>query len=528
MGNCLKKGEAFDPGAVLDRVIASGTASEDNVIYGLANYKKGGLLVECFNKGGSKEVEKYIRNNLGHLMYNKGAGECITRTEYLRWKFKDKQEKVVLGQNNPQGITYDPLLLWEDHEACWKMQYRGAMGESLLHVLIICNTLVHTRIARLLLKCFPRLVIDKVEGEEYLGTTGLHLAIAYGNDELAQVLIEGGINIHERATGTFYLPADQAHDHPKAETNYEGLAYLGEYHLAWAACQANETIYNLLLEKGADPDAQDRFGNTVLHMVVVTNRIGMFGYALRHPLKSGNSEIDNNAALTCLTLSCKLGRDNLFKEMLELSCKEFWRYSNICCSAYPLGALDSIRPSGETNWGSAMLIILAGTKEEHLNMLEGGIIAKLLEEKWTTFAQMFFVKKFAFVWVHLICLSVAIYTRPDYTASLLGGLKDGPEDIADHVTRYCFEIATLLATLEYMIIQQAEEIKNSGINSFLRNLKGTPAKLIYTMGNLFLLAAVPMRFLQWNDKNDFYRILEETALVIAIPAIWFYLIFFAG
>ncbi len=35
-----------------------------------------------------------------------------------------------------------------------------------------------------------------------------------------------------------------------------------------------------------------------------------------------------------------------------------------------------------------MMIILAGTKPEHLNMLEGGIIAKLLEEKWTTFAQV--------------------------------------------------------------------------------------------------------------------------------------------
>ncbi len=34
------------------------------------------------------------------------------------------------------------------------------------------------------------------------------------------------------------------------------------------------------------------------------------------------------------------------------------------------------------------MIILNGTKEEHLNMLEGGIIAKLLEEKWTTFAQV--------------------------------------------------------------------------------------------------------------------------------------------
>ena len=40
------------------------------------------------------------------------------------------------------------------------------------------------------------------------------------------------------------------------------------------------------------------------------------------------------------------------------------------------------------DWGSALLIILAGTKPEHLNMLEGGIIAKLLEEKWKTFAQV--------------------------------------------------------------------------------------------------------------------------------------------
>ena len=76
---------------------------------------------------------------------------------------------------------------------------------------------------------------------------------------------------------------------------------------------------------------------------------GMFGYALRHPFKTANAAIENNAGLTCLTLSCKLGRDDLFREILELSCKEFWRYSNICCSAYPLEALDSIKPSGETS-----------------------------------------------------------------------------------------------------------------------------------------------------------------------------------
>ena len=36
----------------------------------------------------------------------------------------------------------------------------------------------------------------------------------------------------------------------------QGLAYLGEYPLSWAACLCNETVYNLLIESGADPDAQ--------------------------------------------------------------------------------------------------------------------------------------------------------------------------------------------------------------------------------------------------------------------------------
>ena len=106
-------------------------------------------------------------------------------------------------------------------------------------------------------------------------------------------------------SGVFFLPRDQQHDRPSKTTNYEGLAYLGGYALAWAACLGNETIYNILLEKvwayndtyycsmlqcihvqniniitailmyfkGADPDAEDGFGNTVLHMVVVTNQM---------------------------------------------------------------------------------------------------------------------------------------------------------------------------------------------------------------------------------------------------------------
>ena len=42
------------------------------------------------------------------------------------------------------------------------------------------------------------------------------------------------------------------------EIFFLGLAYLGEYALVWSACQCNEGIYNLLLIRGADPDAKDR------------------------------------------------------------------------------------------------------------------------------------------------------------------------------------------------------------------------------------------------------------------------------
>jgi transient receptor potential cation channel subfamily V protein 6 len=92
-----------------------------------------------------------------------------------------------------------------------------------------------------------------MEGEEYLGASALHLAIAYSNNELVNDLIDAGANVNQRAIGRFFLPADQQSNTPAKETNYEGLAYLGEYPLAWSACVNNESVYNLLLEHGAEP-----------------------------------------------------------------------------------------------------------------------------------------------------------------------------------------------------------------------------------------------------------------------------------
>ena len=52
------------------------------------------------------------------------------------------------------------------------------------------------------------------------GATGLHLAIAYNNDEVAEMLIACGASPIERARGVFFMPTDQQSDRPVVKTNY--------------------------------------------------------------------------------------------------------------------------------------------------------------------------------------------------------------------------------------------------------------------------------------------------------------------
>lgn len=368
---CLrKKAPEMKPGAILDAVISQSSATACKcLLYKLADYKRGkphhetectptlpiqsfpiwsgGDLIDAINTGGLIAVEQLIREQFGVFMYNDGKGQVINRAEFLRWKYRDHTEVTIPIEASLS--IHDPLGKWEDHKACWQMQYRGALGESLLHVLIICDSKIHTKLARVLLRVFPNLALDVMEGEEYLGASALHLSIAYSNNELVADLIEAGADINQRAIGSFFLPRDQQRTNPAKSTDYEGLAYMGEYPLAWAACCANESVYNLLVDCGADPDAQDSFGNMILHMVVVCDKLDMFGYALRHPKTPAKNGIVNQTGLTPLTLACKLGRAEVFREMLELSAREFWRYSNITCSGYPLNALDTLLPDGRTS-----------------------------------------------------------------------------------------------------------------------------------------------------------------------------------
>jgi len=79
--------------------------------------------------------------------------------------------------------------------------------------------------------------------------------------------------------------------------------------------------------------------------------------------------VPNHAGYTPLTLASKLGRKQIFEEMLELMKVEFWRFSDMTCSAYPLDTLDTIRPDGSTNYDSALMTVINGSTSEHLEVM---------------------------------------------------------------------------------------------------------------------------------------------------------------
>lgn len=129
-------------------------------------------------------------------------------------------------------------------------------------------------------------------------------------------------------------------------------------------------------------------------------------------------------------------------------------------------------------------------------MLDGGIIQRLLEEKWKTFAQNQFLKRLLILSTHLLCLSVSVYLRPahdgddeaagetaadapataalqDHARTELAGNGNGVEGgdyNAQTVARYCAELATIAGVLSYVVFQQGDEIKNQGLSAFLKQL----------------------------------------------------------
>ena len=65
--------------------------------------------------------------------------------------------------------TDDVSEYMTEHEACWDLNLRGGVGETALHLCVLHDTPMHTDIAKILLRRYPKMALDIYEGIEYYG-----------------------------------------------------------------------------------------------------------------------------------------------------------------------------------------------------------------------------------------------------------------------------------------------------------------------------------------------------------------------
>ncbi|CAB0033997.1 unnamed protein product [Trichogramma brassicae] len=423
------------------------TDASSILLYKLVDLKGGGLLVDMMKRASQTkqyaELDHAIRTKVEPYLYNKGKGKWIPICKIVLMRNKERARHKLVISIAPAHAYKDKRLLrimiaelralqsYEDFEirdiihykskyrlVCWRLNQRGAVGETILHLCMLHATAIHADLAKRLLRFYPKLINDIYMDDEYYGENPLHIAIVNEDPSMVKFLLDSGADVNERCFGNFMCPEDQkasrndSVEHEwvcvQPETNYDGYVYWGEYPLSFAACLGQEECYRLILARGADPDKQDTNGNTVLHMLVIYQKLSTFDMAY----EVGSSlSVANVLRLTPLKLAAKLARIEMFFHILNIEREIYWQIGSITCAAYPLSQIDTIDvDTGQIVKNSALNLVVFGDKDEHLELMDG-VLIDLLNAKWNTFVKSRFYRQF-YLFCCYFLLSAVSFVRP--------------------------------------------------------------------------------------------------------------------
>ncbi|XP_072935442.1 transient receptor potential cation channel subfamily V member 5-like [Epargyreus clarus] len=476
----------------------AGTSTQK--LYKLIDLKGGGLLVDMMKRAVQSkqyaEIDHAIKTKVEPFLYNKGKGRYIPISHLVLLRNKERPRHKLLpplrGMENPDeefDIDKDwPAVSQEEYDAnplgyrelCWDLKERGAVGETILHLCLLNATSLLADLAKRLLRFYPKLINDIYMSDEYYGESVLHMTIVNEDPTMVKFLLDAGADYHERCYGNFMCPEDQkasrsdSQDHEwvnvQPDTNYDGYVYWGEYPLSFAACLGQEECYRLILARGANPDKQDTNGNTVLHMLVIYDKIGTFDMAYEVGASLNLRNVQN---LTPLTLAAKLARTEIFFHILNIEREIYWQIGATTCAAYPLGLVDTIdTETGLISKDSALNLVVFGEKDEHLELLEGMLI-DLLKTKWNTFVKFRFYQQFIFFFFYFLVSLVCFTMRPGppehalnatVTNSTSGPLVNDTELII---------VGQSVCVLENCTIPHSNEVDQGAVEAFNSTKIGT-------------------------------------------------------
>ncbi|XP_063819858.1 transient receptor potential cation channel subfamily V member 5-like [Pseudophryne corroboree] len=394
---------------------------------------------------------------------------------------------------------------------------RGAVGETALHLAVLHDNLESVKV---LLEDAPELLNLPMTSELYQGQTALHIAVMRQNVAIAQELIKNGANVSKpRAVGTCFQLKPNSF-------------YYGEHVLSFAACAGNAELVKLLFQHGADAEAKDSHGNTVLHILALQpdkmSACQMYdlivGYH-KEKFGPGLEDIFNNDGLSPLKMAAVEGNTVMFQHLVQKRRQLQWTFGPISCYLYDVTEIDC--------WEdhlSVLDLVVSGKKREVRQILELSPVKELVNGKWHRCGRPYFWTLTAVYVIYMTIVSLACANRPlkpittnitdpmDITIMMQKTLNESYLTSEDHL-RLAGEIISVIGAIIILILKIPDLLQIRDVRYLTQAVQGGPFTLIIISYPCFVLVTLTMRLTNTDG--------EVVPMSVLLVLGWCYVMYFA-
>ncbi|XP_069837869.1 transient receptor potential cation channel subfamily V member 6-like [Dendropsophus ebraccatus] len=432
------------------------------------------------------------------------------RTELIQRKRIQDLPLLRAAQENDIRLLKELL----EDENCDPFQ-RGAVGETALHLAVQAENLEAVEI---LLDEAPQLINQPMTSDLYKGQTALHIAAVNQNINLVLTLIHRGADVSSpRATGTFFA------------LNKKNLFYFGEHILTFAACVGDTEIVKILLDHGADLQAKDSWGNTVLHILVLQPNKNlscqMFDFLLSQDGGRTPIDVPNAQGLTPLKLAVVEGNVVMFQHLVQKKRKIHYTFGPVTTMMYDMSEIDS--------WGdeqSVLELIASANKSQAHKILNIPPVKELLQKKWNSTGRPYTWFLGLIYILYMICFSICCANRPlkqrednntdnrDITLLVQKTLKEAYLTYDDHL-RLVGEVISVIGAL-ILLLSEVKQTCRMGIKYFVSStFWRDPFNIIRISFSFLILIILVLRL---TDTDG-----EVVPMSVALVLGWCYAMYFA-